>query len=109
MTTEELDRRRDEEARARTMMSIGGVLAVGALGLLIGAGVERAKHECMFGLDDCPSAPRRNLAIGLGVSGAIAAVTGGVLIGLGIHRVRRLRASIAVQDGEVAFVALTRF
>jgi hypothetical protein len=107
--TVEIDRRHREEARARTMLGIGGVAAVGAVILLLSAGVERAKHDCQFGLEDCARGPRPGVTMGLGIAGGLLAVGGGTLIGVGAHRLRKLRASIAVQDGTLALRVAGRF
>ncbi|MEX1361746.1 MAG: carboxypeptidase-like regulatory domain-containing protein [Nannocystaceae bacterium] len=108
-TTEELDRRRFEAARAHTMISIGGVSGVAGLLLLIGAAVEGAKRECQFGLDDCAAAPRPALTRGLAIGGAILVSGGAALVGLGVHRQRKLRASIAADDRSAAIVLTGRF
>jgi hypothetical protein len=104
-----LDRRTAEERSARTMLAVGGVGAVGALGLIVAGIVEGAKHECMFGLEDCARAPRPALAAGLGITGAVLAVGSGTLLGVGTYRLRKLRARIEVEDGAVAFVVGGRF
>lgn len=108
-TTEELQRRDREEAQARTMLAAGGILEVGALALLIGAGAERAKADCKFGLEDCPSSPRPGVALGLGLVGGLFAAGGAALLGVGAHRLRRLRASVAVEDGALAVLVAGRF
>jgi hypothetical protein len=109
LDTVEIDRREREASRARSMLAIGGVAAVGAMILFIAAGVEGAKHDCQFGLDDCARAPRPKVTAGLAIGGGILAVGGGTLIGLGAHRLRKLRASIAVQDGTLALRVAGRF
>ncbi len=107
--TEEIERRAAIETRARTLIAMGGVAEVAAIGLLIATGVENSKPDCNFGLDDCADAPRPKLAAGLGITGGIMAAGGAALIGIGVHRLRRLRAEIAVADGEVAFVLSGKF
>lgn len=108
-TTEELDRRREEETRAQTLLSVGGVSALGGILLLIGAGVENAKRDCQFGLEDCPAAPRPQVTRGLAVGGLVALVGGTALVALGVHKKRRLRASIAADDRSAALVLTGRF
>ena len=108
-TTEELERRAGIESRARTMIAMGGVAEVAAIGLLVATGVENSKPACNFDLDDCAAAPRPKLAAALGITGGLLAAGGAALIGVGVHRLRRLRAEIAISDGEVAFVFSGKF
>lgn len=108
-TSEELDRRQREATQAHTLLSLGGVSAVAGVLLLIGAGVENAKWDCKFGLDECAAAPRPQVARGLAIAGVVAVTGGAALVGLGIHRQRRLRASIAADDRSAAVVLSGRF
>lgn len=107
--TAELDRRRDEATRAQTLMSIGGVSAIGGVLLLIGAAVENAKRDCLFGQDECAAAPRPQVTRGLAVTGALFTAGGAALVGLGVHKHRRLRASISADDRSAALVISGRF
>jgi hypothetical protein len=104
-----LERRAADESRARTMLALGGVAVVGSIGLLIAASVEKRKPECNFGLDDCAAAPRHGLATTLGITGGLFAAGGAALIGVGAHRLRKLRAAVAIEDGEVALLVSGRF
>ncbi len=108
-TTIELDERRRAMSRAQTMVAGGGLMGVTALLLLIGSAVENAKHECKFGLEDCAGAPRPSVTRGLAISGAVLAAGGAALVGVGVHRLRKLRAGFAADDNSVALTLTGRF
>jgi hypothetical protein len=108
-STAELDRRRIDDQRARTLIATGSVAGAAALFMLIGAAVEANKPECKFDLDDCAAAPRPNVTRGLGIGGAVLAIVGGTLIGVGVHKLRKLRARVELDDRAVALVVGGRF
>jgi hypothetical protein len=109
VTSAELDARDFQRERANTMIAIGGVAEIGALVMLLAAAIEQRKPDCDFGLPDCADAPRRGVTMGLGIGGGILALGGAALLGVGIHRLRKLNARIAVDDRTVGFTLSGRF
>jgi len=105
MAQDERDRREREITRGQTMIAIGSVAAMGGLFMIMGAGVEAAKPDCKFGLDDCSNAPRPAVARGLGIGGAVLVAGGSTLLGFGIHTLRRARAGFVV-DGQTAGIVI---
>ncbi|MBX7080521.1 MAG: carboxypeptidase-like regulatory domain-containing protein [Nannocystaceae bacterium] len=80
--------------RAGLMIAAGSVAALGGLLMIVAAGVEANKPECMFGLDDCANAPRPEFARALGIAGGVVLAGGAALVGVGIARRHRLRAQL---------------
>jgi len=93
---------------ARTMVAAGGVMGVGSLILLLAGRVESNKPECMFGLDDCADAPRREVTRGLFIGGGLAAAGAVALVTAGLVRMSKLRAGVfADADTETAGITLS--
>jgi hypothetical protein len=105
-TPTEADIREIKLRRAQSMIAVGAVAALAGFVMAVAAGVEHAKADCKFGLDDCANAPRPAVTKGLGIGGAIGLVGGAALVGIGVYKLRKLRASVAV-DGRSAGVVLS--
>ena len=107
--TYDLDDSERKLARAQTMIAAGSVAGVGALVMLIAAGVEHNKPPCMFGLDDCSNAPRPAVATGLAIGGALLLGVGATLIGFGAAKQRRLRMGMRGDRTQVSVAISGRF
>lgn len=107
--TYDLDQDDRKLARAQTMIAAGSVAGVGALVMLIAAGVEHNKPKCMFGLEDCSNAPRPAVATGLAVGGALLLGVGATLIGFGAAKQRRLRMAMGGDRTQVSVAISGRF
>ncbi|MCH9685554.1 MAG: carboxypeptidase regulatory-like domain-containing protein [Deltaproteobacteria bacterium] len=107
--TAEIDALHEKRSRAQSMIAGGGVLGVTALLLMIGSLVEGAKRDCLFGQETCEAAPRPAVTRGLGISAGVLAAGGATLIGIGVHRLRKLRPSVSLGDDSVAFTLSGRF
>ncbi len=90
--------------RARLVIAGGSVAALGGLLMIVAAGVEANKPECMFGLDDCANAPRPAFARALGIAGGVVLAGGAALIGVGIARRHKLRAKLR---GDLTSIGVT--
>jgi hypothetical protein len=108
-TTAELDSRDFQRQRAQTLIAIGGVAEIGALVMLLAAAIEQRKPDCKFDRSDCADPPRPAVTMGLGIGGGILALTGAALLGVGIHRLRKLNARIAIDDRTVGFTLSGNF
>jgi hypothetical protein len=108
-TPSDADRREIQIRRSQTAIAAGSIAALGGFVLIIAAGVEGAKPDCKFGLDDCANAPRPRLTTGLGIGAAVLLAGGAALLGVGIYRLRRLRASVAVDGRSAGLVLSGRF
>ncbi len=92
--------------RAQTMIAAGSIAAIGGFVMAIAAGIEGAKPECKFGLDDCSNAPRPNVTAGLAIGATIGLAAGAALLGVGVYKLRKVRASI-VADGRTAGLVIS--
>lgn len=100
--------REDKIRVARTMIAAGGVMGVGSFILLIAGRVEKNKPECMFGLDSCADAPRREVARGLYIGGGLLAAGAIGLVTTGLLRMHKLRAGVFADKGtETAGITLS--
>ena len=99
---------REQKIRtARTMIAAGGVMGVGSFILLVAGRVEANKPECMFGLESCADAPRREVARGLYIGGGLLAAGAIGFVTAGLLRMHKLRAGVfADADTETAGVTL---
>ncbi|MEM6990396.1 MAG: hypothetical protein AAF721_07865 [Myxococcota bacterium] len=101
--------RNREITRARTMLAAGGLSGVASVLLLIAAGVEASKPACKFGLETCDSGPRKGVAAGLGVTGAIAGLGAAALITVGVRRLRRLKVGVMGDEQSASVTLRGRF
>lgn len=92
--------------RAQTMIAAGSIAAIGGFVMAIAAGIEGAKPECKFGLDECSNAPRPNVTAGLAIGATIGLAAGAALLGVGVYKLRKVRASI-VADGRTAGLVIS--
>ena len=103
------DRREIQIRRAQTAIAAGSIAALAGFVLVIAAGVEGAKPDCKFGLDECSNAPRPRVTTGLAIGAAVLLAGGGTLLGVGIYKLRRVRASLAVDGRSAGLVLSGRF
>lgn len=100
------DKRETKIRRAQTMIAAGSIAAIGGFVMAIAAGIEGAKPDCKFGLDDCDNAPRPNVTAGLAVGATLGLAAGAALLGVGIYKLRKVRASV-VADGRTAGLVIS--
>ena len=103
------DRREAQIRSAQTMIAAGSIFAIGGFVMAVAAGVEGAKPDCKFGLDDCSNAPRPKVTTGLAIGATIGLAAGAALLGVGIYKLRKVRASVAVDGRTAGLVISGRF
>jgi hypothetical protein len=108
-TPSDADRREIQLRRSQAAIAAGSVAVLAGLVMVIAAGVEGAKPDCKFGLDDCDNAPRPRVTTGLAIGAAVLIAGGGTMLGVGIHKLRRVRASLAVDGRSAGLVLSGRF
>lgn len=108
-TPSDADRREVQIQRSQAAIAAGSIAALAGLVMIIAAGVEGAKPDCKFGLDDCSNAPRPRVTTGLAIGASVMLAGGGTLLGVGIYKLRRLRASVAVDGRSAGIVLRGRF
>jgi hypothetical protein len=103
------DRREAQIRSAQTMIAAGSIFAIGGFVMAVAAGVEGAKPDCKFGLDECSNGPRPKVTTGLAIGATIGLAAGAALLGVGIYKLRKVRASVAVDGRTAGLVISGRF